>query len=96
VPKYIVDPTLAEAAKEKAREDLEVHADLLTWTAVHGSLQLALRHPQHTGPSRRIVEAFIQQLGQELIRRQFLTQQIIEEGERREEIFARPPPRRLK
>jgi len=33
---------------------------ILTLTAVHDNLMLALRHPENTGPSRELVEAFLE------------------------------------
>ncbi len=43
---------------EKSDQQLTVETDLLTWMAVQGMLELALRHPQNIGPSRARVEIF--------------------------------------
>jgi hypothetical protein len=39
----------------------------LAWMAVHGNLQLALRHPRNTGPSREIMVEFVERLGVALV-----------------------------
>lgn len=40
---------------EKASVFFAVEADALTWMAVQGALELALRHPENTGPSAELV-----------------------------------------
>ena len=65
----------------KATVELPVHAPLLTWMAVHGVLCLGLRHPEMNGPSRRIVEDFVRQLGQALVANGLLTAQELREAE---------------
>lgn len=52
---------------EVAKKRLKVEADLLTWMAVHGNLLLALRHPENTGESRRIVAGFVEDIGRMLV-----------------------------
>ncbi len=40
-------------------QTLSIEATALTWTAVQGALQLAMRHPKfNSGPSREMVEEF--------------------------------------
>jgi hypothetical protein len=95
---YSVDPALAAEALVKARTQGSVSADLLTWVAVHGNLQLALRHPLNAGASRPLIEQFITQLGQWLVEQGMLTPEHLAEAERREAQFQRwrttplPPP----
>lgn len=89
---YTVDPHLSKEAFAKAREMHAFRADLLTWTTVHGNLQLALRHPANVGASRAIAENFVKELGAFLVARGFLTAATLEEAERREAPF-RPRPR---
>ncbi len=43
----------------KAEVPAAIETDLIVWAAVHGSLCLALRHPQLPETSRKIVEAFV-------------------------------------
>lgn len=40
---------------------------LLVVMALHGSLLLALRHPAYTGPSRALVEGFVEALEAQLV-----------------------------
>lgn len=41
--------------KEVANKTHLIEASFLHWMAVHGSLCLAMRHPQYTGSSRELV-----------------------------------------
>lgn len=81
---YSVDPELSAAAIAKANESHEFRATLLTWTAVHGNLQLALRHPMNIGASRTMVETFVKDLGVWLVERGLLTAEVLAEADRRE------------
>lgn len=89
--RYSVDPSLSAAALAKARQEGSVMAELIVWTAVHGSLQLALRHPLFVGASRPMVEQFVKQLGEWLVQEGMLTPEILAEGERRERAFHMAP-----
>ncbi len=84
---YSVDPLQIAAAGKKALEMAEFRASLLTWTAVHGNLQLALRHPMNLGASRPYVERFVNELGHFLVARGMLTADVLAEAERREREF---------
>lgn len=85
--KYTLDPNMSAAATAKARESGTVTAELIQWVAVHGNLQLALRHPMNVGPSRAIVESFIEDLGAWLVEQGMLTPEILAEAEARERPF---------
>jgi hypothetical protein len=85
--RYHVDPALSAAALAKARERGSVSAELIVWAAVHGSLQLALRHPQYVGASRAMVEMFVRDLGLWLVEQGLLTPAMLAEAERREREF---------
>lgn len=84
---YTVDPALSAAALAKARERGSVSAELIVWAAVHGSLQLALRHPLHIGASRTMVETFVKDLGLWLVEQGLLTPDMLAEADRREREF---------
>lgn len=94
--KYHIDPKAVPQALAKARELAPIEADLITWTAVHGSLQLALRHPDFPFATRYLLEPFIEQLGQRLVVLGMLTPDILNEAEAREREFrpkaVLPPP----
>lgn len=47
--------------------DIPLRSNYITMMAVHGSLCLALRHPQHRGRSRQFVVAFTKSLGEWLV-----------------------------
>lgn len=87
--KYTVDPALSAAALAKAREQGSVSAELIVWVAVHGNLQLALRHPMNIGASRMMVETFVKDLGVWLVERGLLTPEVLAEADRREGEFQR-------
>ncbi len=84
---YTIDPLQIAAAREKSTEQVEFRASLLTWTAVHGNLQLALRHPMNLGASRPYVEQFVNELGALLVARGMLTAEVLAEAQRRERQF---------
>lgn len=52
---------------ELLRVEQAVVAERLAWLAVSGALSLALRHPQLTGPRRKLIREFNDQLTQGLI-----------------------------
>jgi hypothetical protein len=85
--RYTVDPELLASARAAARKEGSVSAQLIVWCAVHGNLQLALRHSENQGPSRSLAEAFLRDLGEWLVREGMLTPEILAENERREQPF---------
>lgn len=85
--RYSVDPALSALAIAKACESHEFRATLITWVAVHGNLQLALRHPSNIGASRPMVEEFVRELGRFLVTHGLLSDAVLEEAERREAPF---------
>jgi len=68
----------------KAKLMFEVHADAMTWMAVHGNLCLALRHPANRGESREQMIAVIHQLGENLVACGLLTQAEMDDAMRYE------------
>jgi hypothetical protein len=65
---------------EKAKIPCQIEADLFTWMTVHGNLQLALRHPENVGPSRAVMENFVQSLEEILVRGGIIDQEDIDRG----------------
>ena len=47
---------------EDERSPLEIHLDRFQLLCVIGAVQLACRHPLYTGPTRKVVEGFVQQV----------------------------------
>lgn len=68
----------------KAKVELPVHAELFVWSAVHGNLCLALRHPSNRGPSRHYVETFVRALGQRLVEEGLLSAEELQQSEQLE------------
>ena len=58
-----------------ARDQIEIEADAFTWMTVHGNLCLGLRHPNNTGPSRKIVENFVEALEAMLVKSGLLSEE---------------------
>ena len=52
---------------EKLDQPIGVIADGLCWMTVLGCIQLALRHPQYTGPSSHIAKQFAEQIAAKLL-----------------------------
>jgi hypothetical protein len=52
---------------EKLDQHIGVIADGLCWMTVLGCIQLALRHPQYTGPVSDIAKQFAEQLAAKLL-----------------------------
>lgn len=48
----------ASKPREIFRKEFGVETEAYVWAAVHGHLQLALRHPQTSGPSSKLVQEF--------------------------------------
>jgi hypothetical protein len=74
--------------KEKAEYMLthkaQVTTDLLTWLGVHGNLCLALRHPGNRGPGRRLIIAFVKNLGKTLVNFGVITESQLKAAEKLE------------
>lgn len=87
--RYSVAPELAGIAAAKARELCPVQTTLLTWCAVHGALQLAMRHPGMGFTTRAMLEPFVDQLSTVLVQQGFLTPETIREAYDREAAFER-------
>lgn len=80
---------LAEALK-KADASMRIIHTLLGWCAVHGSLQLALRHPEFPPSTRHLIEPFIEQLGKALVEAGFCTGDTLREALDTEQRFHAP------
>lgn len=78
--RYSVNPNVAAEARAKALEPADMSANLLTWCAVYGALQLALRHPQFPRMTCELVEAFVDRLGPMLVDKGFLTAATLQEA----------------
>ncbi len=78
--RYAVDPGQIQNAVAKANEPLSIEAGLLTWCAVHGSLQMALRHPEFPPTTRQLVQSFVEQLGTTLVECGFFTGDTLREA----------------
>jgi len=52
---------------EKLEMPMGVVGDALTWMTVLGCVQLALRHPNYTGPSSEIARTFAHALSHKLL-----------------------------
>jgi len=52
---------------ERSKQIFTFSGHGIAWMAVHGNLQLALRHPRNTGPSREIMLEFVERLGMALV-----------------------------
>lgn len=72
--------------------DIPLRANYLTLMAIHGSLCLALRHPQNQGPSRPLVVEFVKSLGELLVHVEALTPEQLAEAQRLEAEAAPAPP----
>jgi hypothetical protein len=64
--------------------NIPLHANYLTLMAVHGSLCLALRHPNFRGKSRQIVVEFTKSLGEWLVHAGALTPEQLRSAQRLE------------
>jgi hypothetical protein len=62
---------------DKLDQPIGVVADGLCWLTVLGCIQLALRHPQYTGPSKHIAVQFAEQLYGKLLADGVLTEEEI-------------------
>ncbi len=49
---------------EAMNKHILIHASGITWSAIHGNLLLALRHPDNTGSSRKLIIKFVKRLGE--------------------------------
>lgn len=64
------------------RQRVTLNLDALTLLAIHGSLCLALRHPQNKGESRHIVVSFVKQIGQHMVNLGILSSEQLRQIER--------------
>lgn len=78
--RYSIDSSSANEALAKAHTNMSVRDTLLTWCAVHGSLQMALRHPEFPATTRLLLEPFIEQLGAGLVKAGFFTAATLQES----------------
>jgi hypothetical protein len=88
--RYKVIPEEMQKAVAKANSTLSVETRLLTWCAVHGSLQFALRHPEFPPTTRVLIESFVQQLGVSLVESGFFTAETLQEAVALEQQFHAP------
>lgn len=56
----------------------------ITWTAIHGNLMLALRHPDNKGVSRKLIVQFTKKLGEVLEQEGVITPNILRRAYRLE------------
>lgn len=78
--RYRLDPSMTREALELAKKPMSVSDTLLAWCAVHGSLQMALRHPQFPATTRELIEPFVEQLGRALVTEGFFTPETLKEA----------------
>lgn len=78
--RYSIEPQKLGQVLAKAHVPMAVQDTLLTWCAVHGTLQMALRHPEFPDSTRVLLEAFIEQLGKGLVEAGFLTAETLQEA----------------
>lgn len=85
--RYTIDPNRVNEALAKSNTTMAVHDTLLTWCAVHGALQMALRHPHFPDSTRQLLGPFIEQLGAGLVDAGFFTGETLQESLTRERTF---------
>lgn len=85
--RYTVPQQHVQTALAKSSLPLEVTSNLLTWAAVHGSLQLALRHPEFPATTRVLMGSFVEQLGAALVAAGFFTGETLQEAAELERRF---------
>jgi len=59
---WSICPDCKSGVKQTSKR-MSVESSGLIWTAVHGNLLFALRHPGNKGPSRQLVRNFVENLG---------------------------------
>jgi hypothetical protein len=79
-------PPIGMEHRPGLRMEIPAIATGLTWMAVHGNLCLALRHPANSGPSRKLIENFVRQLGENLVENGVLTAAELAEVQRTEQL----------
>ena len=67
--------TLDIPSEEKLRMQIHVIAPAIVWIGVIGNINLGLRHPQNTGPSRKMVENFARELIGKLLTEKVFTEE---------------------
>jgi len=85
--RYSVIPEKMGEAVRKANSQMSVTTNLLTWCAVHGSLQMAMRHPDFPATTRAMLAVFVEQLGAALVESGFFTAETLQESIEREKVF---------
>jgi len=63
---------------EDLYKEIPVVFDVLCLMVIHGCICLALRHPQFTGPSRKVALDFIEKVERALLKANILDQEDIE------------------
>ncbi len=69
---------------EAMNKHILIHASGITWSAIHGNLLLALRHPDNIGPSRELIVKFVKRLGEILESEGIVTPNILRQTYRLE------------
>ncbi len=64
------------------KKKIKVDMDVITLLSIHGNLCLALRHPENTGESRKLIVSFVKQTGQYLVYLGVYTQDQLKQVER--------------
>ena len=65
------------SGKEAMDKVITIRSNGITWTAIHGNLLLALRHPDNNGPSRKLIVNFVRKLGEVLEQEGVVTPNIL-------------------
>ena len=63
---------------------ITIRSNGITWTAIHGNLLLALRHPDNRGASRKLIISFVWKLGEILEQEGVVTPNILRQTYRLE------------
>lgn len=74
-----------------ARKPAAIETELIAWSAVHGCLCLALRHPEYTGASRSMVEHMLNGIETLLVDGGLFTRAEMDAAHKTEQDL-RPPP----
>jgi len=69
---------LFKTHERELQEDVILHARMVDWITLHGYLQLALRHPQTTGSTRRFVEEVCLRIEQAALAKGVMDAEMIE------------------
>jgi hypothetical protein len=69
---------LFKTHEKELKEDVLINARMVDWITLHGYLQLALRHPETTGPTRHFIEEVCVRIEQAALMKGVLDTEIIE------------------